>query len=238
MASSLLLLISTRIDGRSISEISTLRPAASRMTPFGASMRPEFSTRGATSTTWPPAAVRMLPSVRISPAPGVSPNLKRPARKSWSLSFSDDTTRPATSTCEPLPNRIPLGLIKNTRPFDCSCPRMRDGSLPVTRLSTALAAFCCTKRVSSPRLMPKLCQLMMVPGVLVTVSVAPLVTKLAWPFTTFGACGLAVAPQAAIANSQPAARRNGGPCRVCVCLCSVAVFMAWSDALWSLFSPC
>ena len=81
-ASSLLLEISTRIEGRSISEISTLRPAASRITPFGASIRPEFSTRGATRITWPPAAVRMLPSLRTAPAPGVSLKRRRPARKS------------------------------------------------------------------------------------------------------------------------------------------------------------
>ena len=81
-ASSLLLEISTRIEGRSISEISTLRPAASRITPLGASIRPEFSTRGATRITCPPAAVRMLPSLRTAPAPGVSPKRRRPARKS------------------------------------------------------------------------------------------------------------------------------------------------------------
>jgi hypothetical protein len=44
-ASSLVLLISTRIEGRSMSATSTLRPAASRITPLGASIRPEFCTR-------------------------------------------------------------------------------------------------------------------------------------------------------------------------------------------------
>ena len=209
-ASSLLLLISTRIDGRSMSDISTLRPAASRILPSGASISPEFSTLGAISITTPPEAVRIVPSLRTSPAPGVSPKRRRPAKKSWSLSLSDDTTRPATSTCEPLPNTMPLGLIRNTRPLDCKAPRMREGSLPVTRLSTALAAFCCTKRVSSPRLMPKLCQLMMAPGVLVTVSVAPLFWKLACPFATCGTSGLAMAPAAAIAASHTVARRCAG----------------------------
>ena len=126
--------------------------------------------------------------------------------------MSDETTNPATSTCEPLPNTMPLGLIRNTRPLDCSAPRMLDGSAPVTRLSTALAAFCCTKRVNSPRLIPKLCQLMMAPGVLVMVSVPPLVANVACPLTTWGAWGLAMAPAAAMATSQPAARRCGGRC--------------------------
>ena len=193
-----------------MSATSTLRPAASRITPLGASISPEFSTLGATSTTCPPETVRMRPSLRTSPAPGVSPKRSRPARKSWSLSLSEDTTSPATSTCEPAPNRMPLGLMMNTRPLDCSAPRIRDGSVPVIRLSTALAAFCCTKRVNSPRSMPKLCQWMMVPGVLVTVSSLPWVWKPACPCTTCGFCGLAIAPAAAMAASQTVARRRAG----------------------------
>ena len=185
-ASSLLLLISTRIDGLSMSATSTLRPAASKILPSGAKIRPEFSTRGATSSTSPPNDVRMLPSLRTAPAPGVSPKRSRLFKKSSLESLSVEATRPATSTCEPAPNTMPLGLIKNTRPLDCSLPKISDGFSPTTRLSTWLAAFCCTKRVSSSRPMLNCCQLMMVPGVLVMVSVLPLCRKLACPFTTCG----------------------------------------------------
>ena len=53
------------------------------------------------------------------------------------------------------------------------------GLLAMTRLSTAELADCWAKRVISLAPMEKFCQLMMVPGVLVTVRVLPLVAKLA-----------------------------------------------------------
>ncbi len=68
---------------------------------------------------------------------------------------------------------------------------MLDVTPPVTRLSTADAAFCCAKRVISPEPIEKLCQLMIAPGVLVTVSALPVVAKVAAPFTTEGYRGLA-----------------------------------------------
>jgi hypothetical protein len=116
-----------------------------------------------------------------------------PARKSASLSCKVEAVNPATSTRASRPNRMPFGLITNTRPFDCSAPRIWLGSWPTMRLSTALFASCCRKRVISPALIEKLCQLMIVFGVFVIENTLPCWTKLAWPATTWGAVGAACA---------------------------------------------
>jgi len=86
---------------------------------------------------------------------------------------------------------MPFGLMMNTRPLDCRLPRIWLGLPPVTRLSTVLAALCWTKRVNSPVLIEKLFQLMIAPGLLVTVRVLPLRANVADPLTTVGATGLA-----------------------------------------------
>ncbi len=91
----------------------------------------------------------------------------------------------------PAPTTTPLGLIRNTRPFESSWPRSADCPGPVTRLSTALAAPLWMKRVTSSGRIENACQLMIAPGVLVTVSVLPLVAKLAAPWATAGPVGLA-----------------------------------------------
>jgi hypothetical protein len=73
---------------------------------------------------------------------------------------------------------------------------MLEASLPVTRLSTALDADSWMKRVRSPDPMENDCQLMTVPGALVTVSFAPEgeVRNDAAPVATLGPAGLADAP--------------------------------------------
>ena len=78
----------------------------------------------------------------------------------------------------------PFGLIRNTWPFDCSAPRIWLGSCPVMRFSTALSALCWTKRVTSPALTEKLCQLMIALGVFVIVNTLPCWPNVAWPLTT------------------------------------------------------
>src|SRR5882672_4640513 len=65
------------------------------------------------------------------------------------------------------------------------------------RFKTALEADCWRKRVMSWLGIEKLCQLMIVPGVLVTVRVLPCVAKLAWPRVTVGPVGFACANSAA-----------------------------------------
>src|SRR5262249_4437589 len=102
-----------------------------------------------------------------APAPGVSANLSLPPRKSASERLRVDATSPATSTCEPAPNKMPPGLIRNTRPFDCSAPSIAEGFPVATRLSTALDADCWTKRVISLTPIEKDCQLMIEFGLLV-----------------------------------------------------------------------
>ena len=116
---------------------------------------------------------------------------------------------PAVSMVAPAPMVTPVGLIRNTRPFDSSCPRIFDGSPPVTRLSTALAAPDCTKRVISSGRIENCCQLMIVPGALVMVSVWPLTEKVACPAATLAPPGFAaagIAKQAAMASGS--ARRT------------------------------
>src|SRR6476469_1118529 len=89
---------------------------------------------------------------------------------------------------------MPLGLIRNTRPLDCSAPKIWEGLLPVTRVRTALAASGWRKRVTSPGLMENPCQLMIVPRVLVISRVLALgLANVALPLTTVGAVGLAEA---------------------------------------------
>jgi hypothetical protein len=101
------------------------------------------------------------------PAPGTSVNFSLPARKSAFERLRVDATSPATSICAPAPKRMPLGLMRNTRPFDCRAPRIEEGFCAMTRFNTALEADCWRKRVISLAPIEKLCQLMMALGELV-----------------------------------------------------------------------
>jgi hypothetical protein len=60
-------------------------------------------------------------------------------------------------------------------------PRIDDGSLPVTRLSTWLLALAWSKRTEFCAPIEKLFQWMMALGELVTVSALPLMRAVAWP---------------------------------------------------------
>ncbi len=221
----------TRRSGLAASASCTLWPAASSTSPLGAVMMPLFSTFGAIKRICPPLPALMLPW--LSTAPAWSPALKfiLPARKSWFDSARLDATRPATSTRASRPNSTPFGLIRNTLPFDCKEPRILLGSCPVMRFSTLLPAFCWTKRVISPWLTEKLCQLMMVLGVFVIVNRLPCWLNVAWPCTTCGKTGLAWAAlkQAAISKAS-AVRRSGGSkgppagtVRNCFCLVMICL---------------
>ena len=88
---------------------------------------------------------------------------------------------------------MPLGLIRKTRPSDCSAPRMLEISLPVTRFSTARLANC-WNLVSSLIPMEKPFQLMMAlpPAWLVMVSaLVPRPLKPTLPCATVGPLGFA-----------------------------------------------
>ena len=80
--------------------------------------------------------------------------------KSASLIAMVDATNPPTLTDAPWPNRMPLGLTRNTLPLAERLPRMLDGSEPTTRLSATELLLGCTNCTDSPALIPKLCQLM------------------------------------------------------------------------------
>src|SRR5262249_29303460 len=130
---------------------------------------------------------------------------------SWLLRLSVEATSPATSILAPWPTRIPDGLMRNTLPLDVSVPSNSDGSGPTTRLRTLDAAFCWMKRVVSPPAIENPCQLMMAPGLLVMLSVAPCWEIATWPLTTCGPTGLPCAAgshdRATSANSS--LRSNG-----------------------------
>jgi hypothetical protein len=174
-------------------------------------MTPLFSSRGAMSSTWPPAAVWICPSWVSAPAEAGPAKCSRPERKSASPRSRVEATRPPTSIRALAPKTMPFGLIRMTRPLDCSRPSRLDGSWPTTRLRTALLALCWMKRVSSSGAIEKPCQLMMVPGALVTVSVLPLVETSALPLTTVGPFGLAATPPAnAHSSANARSERRGG----------------------------
>src|SRR5262245_9006098 len=86
---------------------------------------------------------------------------------------------------------MPFGLMRKTRPFDCSWPRIDDGSWPTTRLSTLLEADGWMNSVRSPRRIENCCQLMIAPRLLVMLSVLPLEAKLTVPAATEAPEGLA-----------------------------------------------
>src|SRR5688572_8899996 len=170
-------LISTRRFGVPGLTSSTDLPAASITSPCGVVMIPLLATLDPIRYTCPPDAALIAPWFTTDPAPGTSVKRSRPARKSAFDRSSDETTSPATSTCEPAPNTIPLGLIRKTRPFDCKTPRITEGSIvppaPTTRFNTALEADCCRKRVISLAPMENDCQLMIEFGELVICSRLP-----------------------------------------------------------------
>ncbi len=191
----------------------TLRPAASTTEPPRVAMSPCWTMSGLTSVTSP-----LPPSMR--PAAWMEPpspaKARRPARKSASLMESVEARKPWVSTRLPAPKITPFGLTRNTLPLLVSDPRSADGSRPVTRFSTTLAALFCWKRVVSPAPIENDPQLMMAPGVLVTVSCLPAVENVAPPLTTTGAAGFAwtaddqasAMPRASAAGRKPAAPRR------------------------------
>ena len=113
-----------------------------------------------------------------------------PARNSLSATLRVEARKLAVSIRAPWPISTPLGLIRNTRPFDCNEPRIWDSLRPVTRLSTAEAEFVWTNFAASLAPMEKPCQLMIVRSLrLVTVVVAPLCAIVAEPATVLPPVG-------------------------------------------------
>src|ERR1700712_2276045 len=123
----------------------------------------------------------------------------RPAFQSWSFRFRVEVTRLATSTRAPCPNSTPFGFSSQTLPLLDRLPRMFDGSLPVTRLSTLLVLLGWTKLTAFCAPIEKLPQLRMAPLELVTVSLLPLATAVAWPCTICRPVGSVAAANAGAA---------------------------------------
>lgn len=65
-----------------------------------------------------------------------------PAKKAASVIVPVVPVNAAVSTRAPELNKIPFGLTRNTRPFDCRVPRIDETLDDATRLSTALLADC------------------------------------------------------------------------------------------------
>ena len=102
------------------------------------------------------------------------------------MSFSRSVlaTSPATSTRAPAPKSTPFGFSSQTWPLLVRLPKIADGSLPTTRLSTLLAAPACWKCTPWAAPMEKLCQFRIAPALFFTVICVPWVATLAWPCTT------------------------------------------------------
>src|SRR5512140_3511464 len=115
-----------------------------------------------------------------------------------------EATRPPTSMRAFAPKRTPCGLTSQTPPLEDRVPRMLEGSLPTTRLSTWLAALGCSKRTLFCVPMEKLFQLTTAFGLLVIVILLPLVTIPAVPLIT-------AAPVGSCAHAEPATVTQAAP---------------------------
>src|SRR5882672_2372008 len=150
----------------------------------------------------------MVPALLTLPSAPLPVKRMRPLTKSASLMLSDDAAKPATSITALLPKAMPDGLIRKTRPFEVSWPRISEGFWPTTRFSTPLAACCWMKRVISSRAIENCCQLMMAPGVFVMVSRLPLTEKVTPPAATEAPEGLAKAGSDDAENAAPTAKAS------------------------------
>ena len=84
-----------------------------------------------------------------------------------------DATSPPTFTDAPAPNRMPLGLTRNTLPLAVRLPSMFEGSDPMTRFSATELLPGCTNWTDSPARTPKLCQLIATLGVVWVIVMFP-----------------------------------------------------------------
>ena len=202
---------------------STLEPAASTTWPPGALMPPSLRTLAPMSAIWPPRVLRNSPWLTMLPGIPV-PCTKRwlPDSQSALLRFSDEVTSPATSTRAPWPNSTPFGLSNQTRPLLLRPPRMADGSLPMTRLSTWLLALACSKRTALRAPIEKLFQLMIALGELFTVSVPSTVRAVTCPATVVIPLGrtcarTSAAPDQNVSSEQAARARTNALGDGCQC---------------------
>ena len=136
-------LILTPTLGVVVSASSMLVPAARTICPPGASSTPSLRTDPPSSMIWPPRLVRITPWLSTEAGGPPLLNRWRPVSQLASVVFSVEATSPATSTRAPWPNSTPCGFNSQTRPLLLNEPRIDDGSLPTTRLSTWLLALSC-----------------------------------------------------------------------------------------------
>src|SRR3990172_9093628 len=151
----------------------------------------------------------MLPWFWMPPAMAPASKFSLPARKLLLEMASVEATSPCTSILAEGPNRMPFGFTSHTRPLDCSAPRIAEASAPVTRFRTLLVGPCWMKRAASLAPIENPRQLMMVPGVLVTVSAPVCCENAALPTTTCGPAGNAKAAGAAKHAATATLTRRG-----------------------------
>src|SRR5579859_6232640 len=132
--------------------------------------------------------------------------------KSLSLMSWVLATRPETSSTAPRPNRMPLGLMRNTWPLALMLPRMLEGMPPMTRFSTTAELSGCRNCTYSFAPTENCCQLMAAFWLvcLTRVPLAPGVLMLAWPPTTCPPVGFARAMMGDRAPRPTAVRRSRG----------------------------
>jgi hypothetical protein len=78
----------------------TASPAARTTVPASAMISPALRTSGARSATYPPSALRIVPSLKTTPVAPARRKFRRPARKSASEIESVEATKEPTSTLE------------------------------------------------------------------------------------------------------------------------------------------
>ncbi len=126
-----------------------------------------------------------------APPPGPE-KLYLPVMKLASVMFRVEATSPPTFTWAFGPNRMPLGLTRNTLPLADRLPKIADGSGPVTRFRATELLFGWANRTDSLGAMLKLCQLITAFWLVwLTVSARPPPERLAEPAATWPPVGRA-----------------------------------------------
>ena len=146
-----------RLTRRSPARVSvTLSPEARATVPRVASISPLLVTFGEIKAAY--LSAWMLPLLTILPVASPRWNCRWSARKSLSVTFKVEATRPPTFTVEPAPKTTPLGLIRITCPLADNLPRITLGLAAMTRLRAMDPASGWLKTTDSPAPMSKLCQ--------------------------------------------------------------------------------
>ena len=131
-----------------VKSLATARPTR----PAGTVIWPVSDSCGATSTACPPSA-RVIAPAWLSRAGEAVRAAKSSCSAGAACGFAKSSVlarKPVASTRPPAPIKMPLGLIRNSRPLAVNSPLIREAPLPVTRFTARAEAEGCSKRTVSP----------------------------------------------------------------------------------------